>query len=100
MSGKWDSGELSEKEIIRAERNTGNVSTKLREIQVSMTLCFTFIFLLRDICRLLIHAVAHGALKCWMQMQNYQKKMEQKIQREDDLRSGLRLYKSVKHMMH
>jgi hypothetical protein len=42
MSGKWDSGELSEKEIIRAERNTGNVSTKLREIQVSMTLCFTF----------------------------------------------------------
>ncbi|XP_051207544.1 protein MET1, chloroplastic [Lolium perenne] len=61
--GKWDSGELSEKEIIRAERNTGNVSTKLREIQ----------------------------------MQNYQKKMEQKIQREDDLRSGLRLYKEGKY---
>jgi hypothetical protein len=56
--------------------------------------------LLIDICRFLNHAVAHGDLKCWMQMQNYQKKMEQKIQREDDLRSGLRLYKSVKHMLH
>ncbi|KQK20702.1 protein MET1, chloroplastic [Brachypodium distachyon] len=62
--GKWDdSGDLSDKEIIRAERNTGNVSTKLREIQ----------------------------------MQNYQKKMEQKIQREEDLRMGLRLYKDGKY---
>uniref|UniRef100_N1QPA0 Uncharacterized protein n=1 Tax=Aegilops tauschii TaxID=37682 RepID=N1QPA0_AEGTA len=62
--GKWDgAAELSDKEVIRAERNTGNVSTKLREIQ----------------------------------MQNYQKKMEQKIQREDDLRMGLKLYKSVIH---
>jgi hypothetical protein len=60
-------------------------------------LYFFLFLLLIDICRLLIHAVAHGDLKCWMQMQNYQKKMEQKIQREDDLRSGLRLYKSVKH---
>ncbi|XBI91388.1 hypothetical protein VPH35_028718 [Triticum aestivum] len=62
--GKWDgAAEFSDKEVIRAERNTGNVSTKLREIQ----------------------------------MQNYQKKMEQKIQREDDLRMGLKLYKSVIH---
>jgi hypothetical protein len=53
-----------------------------------------------EICRLVNHVVACGDLKCcWMQMQNYQKKMEQKIQREDDLRSGLRLYKSVKHML-
>ncbi|XP_044456689.1 protein MET1, chloroplastic isoform X5 [Triticum aestivum] len=55
--------ELSDKEVIRAERNTGNVSTKLREIQ----------------------------------MQNYQKKMEQEIQREDDLRMGLKLYKDGKY---
>ncbi|KAI5013829.1 hypothetical protein ZWY2020_047321 [Hordeum vulgare] len=62
--GKWDGvAELSDKEVIRAERNTGNVSTKLREIQ----------------------------------MQNYQKKMEQKIQREDDLRMGLKLYKDGKY---
>ncbi|VAH45889.1 unnamed protein product [Triticum turgidum subsp. durum] len=62
--GKWDgAAEFSDKEVIRAERNTGNVSTKLREIQ----------------------------------MQNYQKKMEQKIQREDDLRMGLKLYKDGKY---
>lgn len=34
--GKIDSfGELTEKEIIRAERNSGVVSNKVREIQVS-----------------------------------------------------------------
>jgi hypothetical protein len=33
--------------------------------------------------------------KC-VQLQNYQRKMEQKMQREEDLRMGLRLYKSVK----
>ena len=30
------------------------------------------------------------------QLQNYQRKMAQKMQREEDLRTGLRLYKSVK----
>lgn len=36
FSGKTDSfGELTEKEIIRAERNSGVVSNKVREIQVS-----------------------------------------------------------------
>ncbi|CAL5076664.1 unnamed protein product [Urochloa decumbens] len=62
--GKWDgAGELTEKEIIRAERNSGVVSGRVREIQ----------------------------------LQNYQRKMEQKIQREEDLRTGLRLYKDGKY---
>lgn len=33
-----DSGELTEKEIIRAERNAGFISSRLREIQVSFLL--------------------------------------------------------------
>ncbi|CAN6209432.1 unnamed protein product [Urochloa humidicola] len=62
--GKWDgAGELTEKEIIRAERNSGVVSGRVREIQ----------------------------------LQNYQRKMEQKMQREEDLRTGLRLYKDGKY---
>ncbi|KAG8100592.1 hypothetical protein GUJ93_ZPchr0013g37691 [Zizania palustris] len=62
--GKWDgAAELSEKEIIRAERNSGVISNRVREIQ----------------------------------LQNYQRKMEQKMQREDDLRMGLRLYKDGKY---
>lgn len=62
--GKWDgAAELTEKEIIRAERNSGVVSNRVREIQ----------------------------------LQNYQRKMEQKMQREDDLRMGLRLYKDGKY---
>ncbi|KAI3984149.1 hypothetical protein MKX01_011103 [Papaver californicum] len=56
-------GELTDKEILRAERNTGNVSTKLREIQ----------------------------------MQNYLMKMEQKQNRVNDLREGLKLYKGKKY---
>ncbi|KAL2929743.1 Protein MET1 chloroplastic [Bienertia sinuspersici] len=55
-------GELSEKEIIRAERNSGFISDRVREIQ----------------------------------MQNYQRKMEQKESRERDLREGLQLYKNAK----
>lgn len=36
LAGKVDeSGELTEKEIIRAERNAGYISSRLREIQVS-----------------------------------------------------------------
>ncbi|KAF8749741.1 hypothetical protein HU200_012560 [Digitaria exilis] len=62
--GKWDgAGDLTEKEIIRAERNSGVVSGRVREIQ----------------------------------LQNYQRKMEQKMQREEDLRTGLRLYKDGKY---
>ncbi|KAG2640196.1 protein MET1, chloroplastic-like [Panicum virgatum] len=62
--GKWDgAGELTEKEIIRAERNSGVVSGRVREIQ----------------------------------LQNYQRKMAQKMQREEDLRTGLRLYKDGKY---
>ncbi|KAJ1287911.1 hypothetical protein BS78_02G047000 [Paspalum vaginatum] len=62
--GEWDgAGELTEKEIIRAERNSGVVSGRVREIQ----------------------------------LQNYQRKMEQKMQREEDLRTGLRLYKDGKY---
>ncbi|CAN6165257.1 unnamed protein product [Urochloa humidicola] len=62
--GQWDgAGELTEKEIIRAERNSGVVSGRVREIQ----------------------------------LQNYQRKMEQKMQREEDLRTGLRLYKDGKY---
>ncbi|XP_062189002.1 protein MET1, chloroplastic-like [Phragmites australis] len=62
--GKWDgAGELTEKEIIRAERNSGVISNRVREIQ----------------------------------LQNYQRKMEQKMQREEDLRMGLRLYKDGKY---
>ncbi|XP_062186917.1 protein MET1, chloroplastic-like isoform X2 [Phragmites australis] len=62
--GKWDgAAELTEKEIIRAERNSGVISNRVREIQ----------------------------------LQNYQRKMEQKMQREDDLRLGLRLYKDGKY---
>lgn len=35
-SGKWDgAGDLTEKEIIRFERNSGVVSGRVREIQVS-----------------------------------------------------------------
>ncbi|KAI3919034.1 hypothetical protein MKX01_002429 [Papaver californicum] len=56
-------GALTDKEILRAERNTGNVSTKLREIQ----------------------------------MQNYMMKMEQKQNRVNDLREGLKLYKEKKY---
>lgn len=58
-----DVGDLTEKEIIRAERNSGVISNRVREIQ----------------------------------MQNYMKKMEQKKQRENDLREGLKLYKSGKY---
>ncbi|RLN33288.1 uncharacterized protein C2845_PM03G20910 [Panicum miliaceum] len=58
-----DDGELTEKEIIRAERNSGVVSGRVREIQ----------------------------------LQNYQRKMAQKMQREEDLRTGLRLYKDGKY---
>lgn len=37
VSGKMEqTGELSEKEIIRAERNSGVISNRVREIQVSM----------------------------------------------------------------
>ncbi|KAG2631928.1 hypothetical protein PVAP13_2NG024728 [Panicum virgatum] len=62
--GKLDGdGELTEKEIIRAERNSGVVSGRVREIQ----------------------------------LQNYQRKMAQKMQREEDLRMGLRLYKDGKY---
>lgn len=36
LPGKVDeSGELTEKEIIRAERNSGVISDRVREIQVS-----------------------------------------------------------------
>ncbi|KAJ6836524.1 uncharacterized protein M6B38_326560 [Iris pallida] len=58
-----DAGELTDKEIIRAERNSGVVSSRVREIQ----------------------------------MQNYMRKMEQKQQRESDLREGLKLYKVGKY---
>lgn len=58
-----DEGELTEKEIIRAERNSGVISSTLREIQA----------------------------------QNYMRKLEQKKQRENDLREGLKLYKSGKY---
>lgn len=58
-----DAGELTDKEIIRAERNSGVVSSRVREIQ----------------------------------MQNYTRKMEQKQQRESDLREGLKLYKAGKY---
>ncbi|KAL6880156.1 hypothetical protein ACP4OV_011721 [Aristida adscensionis] len=61
--GKWDEAELTEKEIIRAERNSGVVSGRIRDIQ----------------------------------MQNYQRKMEQKMQREEELRMGLRLSKEGKY---
>lgn len=62
--GKMDyTGEISEKEVIRAERNSGVISNKVREIQ----------------------------------MQNYVRKMEQKQQRENDLREGLLLYKNGKY---
>ncbi|TVU41577.1 hypothetical protein EJB05_15107 [Eragrostis curvula] len=58
-----DDGEMTEKEIIRAERNSGVVSGRVREIQ----------------------------------LQNYQRKMAQKMQREEDLRKGLRLSKEGKY---
>ncbi|OVA00853.1 PDZ domain [Macleaya cordata] len=58
-----NTGELTEKEIIRAERNSGVISNKVREIQ----------------------------------MQNYMRKMEQKQQRANDLREGLKLYKDKKY---
>ncbi|KAG2640200.1 hypothetical protein PVAP13_2KG057700 [Panicum virgatum] len=62
--GKWDgAGELTEKEIIRAERNSGVVSGRVREIQSCKTT----------------------------------RKMAQKMQREEDLRTGLRLYKDGKY---
>ncbi|CAD6226618.1 unnamed protein product [Miscanthus lutarioriparius] len=62
--GKVDGdGDLTEKEIIRFERNSGVVSGRVREIQ----------------------------------LQNYTRKMEQKMQREEDLRMGLRLYKDGKY---
>ena len=37
LTGKTDGfGELTEKEIIRAERNSGVISNRVREIQVSI----------------------------------------------------------------
>lgn len=57
------SGEMSEKEIIRAERNSGFISDRVREIQ----------------------------------LQNYQRKIEQKRRREMELREGLQLYKGGKY---
>ncbi|KAH9604921.1 hypothetical protein KSS87_015352 [Heliosperma pusillum] len=59
----YGSAELSEKEIIRAERNSGFISNRVREIQ----------------------------------LQNYQRKMEQKKSREKDLVEGLQLYKAGKY---
>ncbi|KAL9248428.1 hypothetical protein vseg_021751 [Gypsophila vaccaria] len=59
----YGSTQLSEKEIIRAERNSGFISNRVREIQ----------------------------------LQNYQRKMEQKQRREKELVEGLRLYKSGKY---
>ncbi|KAK2997406.1 hypothetical protein RJ639_026413 [Escallonia herrerae] len=62
--GKMDNtGELSEKEILRNERNSGAISQTLREIQ----------------------------------MKNYLRKKEQKEQRENDLREGLKLYRNAKY---
>ncbi|KAG0501590.1 hypothetical protein HPP92_001662 [Vanilla planifolia] len=55
--------ELTEKEIIRAERNSGVISNRVREIQT----------------------------------QNYLRKKEQKVRRENDLREGLLLYKKGKY---
>lgn len=41
IAGKIDdSGELTEKEIIRAERNSGVISNRVREIQVSVQFWF------------------------------------------------------------
>ncbi|KAI4386307.1 hypothetical protein MLD38_004248 [Melastoma candidum] len=58
-----NTGELTEKEIIRAERNSGFISNRVREIQ----------------------------------LQNAQRKKEQKERREKDLREGLQLYKGGKY---
>ncbi|XP_042402015.1 protein MET1, chloroplastic-like [Zingiber officinale] len=55
--------DLTEREIIRAERNSGVVSDRVREIQ----------------------------------MQNYLRKQQQKEQRQNDLREGLKLYRSGKY---
>lgn len=50
FSGKTDSfGELTEKEIIRAERNSGVVSNKVREIQVSECFLLANSILLRQV---------------------------------------------------
>lgn len=46
FAGKLEeTGELTEKEIIRAERNSGVISNRVREIQVSI-----FFFLKIDSC--------------------------------------------------
>jgi len=51
-SGKWDgAGELTEKEIIRAERNSGVVSGRVREIQVSTSTKKHEFCIFRSICR-------------------------------------------------
>ncbi|TVU41625.1 hypothetical protein EJB05_15160 [Eragrostis curvula] len=84
-----DDGEMTEKEIIRAERNSGVVSGRVREIQ---WMC---------IDRSLLNIVASNLLMTmpenFLQLQNYQRKMAQKMQREEDLRTGLRLSKEGKY---
>ena len=81
-------GEMSEKEIIRAERNAGFISDRVREIQVLLpslaNYCFLYLNLSLCLC------VSNVRL---YQMQNYQRKMEQQENRERDLREGLQLYK-------
>lgn len=43
LPGKIETvGDLTEKEIIRAERNSGVVSSKVREIQVSSDISLSF----------------------------------------------------------
>lgn len=94
-------GDLTEKEIIRFERNSGVVSGRVREIQVSRTVQASSTLFFRSLCisvqkMVVFFSFAHGnVLKNCAQLQNYTRKMEQKMQREEDLRMGLRLYKSV-----
>lgn len=92
--------ELSEKEIIRAERNSGVVSGRVREIQVSRSMNSASPGLSAEMCSVVVTQcffllTTMSEKKNCAQLKNYQKKMEQKMQREEDLRMGLRLYKSV-----
>ncbi|RYR18778.1 hypothetical protein Ahy_B03g063395 isoform B [Arachis hypogaea] len=86
--GKIDyGGELTEKEIIRAERNSGVISNRVREIQISTLLPWGFFK----------YNYSHSSNLSKFQMQNYMRKKEQKARRENDLREGLLLYKNGKY---
>lgn len=105
LPGKQDdSGELTEKEIIRAERNSGVISNRVREIQVriyfsKMAVNTEYLADIASWNSFLIPLLPLSLIifSVWfcdrVQLQNALRKKEQKELRAKDLREGLQLYK-------